>query len=93
MSTLVVQNLPYALHERLRQLANRNHRLVSEQVIKLIEPGVAREPHTSNRPARITIRNARLMTRDELETALNDTTYSHYQSIDELNTYLDERRG
>lgn len=93
MSTLVVKNLPDDIHERLRQLAKRNHRSVTEQTIKLIELSVSGKEDTANRPSLITVAGHRAMSREELETALNDRTYSRYQSADELNAYLDELRG
>ena len=93
MSTLVVENFPNDIHEGLRQLAKRNHRSVTEQAINLIESGVSAQPGTDNRPSPITASGARAMSREELETALNDRTYSRYQSADELTAYLDELRG
>ncbi len=40
MSTLVVKNLPEALHERLRERAQQNHRSLTKEVIVLLEQGV-----------------------------------------------------
>ena len=93
MSTLVVENLPDDIHERLRQLAKRNQRSVTEQTIKLIESGVSGQSDMDLRPSPSAVAGARAMSREELETALNDRTYSRYQSADELNAYLDELRG
>lgn len=90
MSTLVVKNLPDDVHERLRQLARRNHQSVSQQAMQLIESSVSCQSGAVRRPSPM---GARGMTRDELDTALSDRTYSHYQSADELNIYLDELRA
>jgi hypothetical protein len=40
MSTLVIKNLPDALHARLKQQAERNRRSVTQEAISLIEAGV-----------------------------------------------------
>ena len=40
MSTLVVKNLPEALHEQLRERAVRNHRSITKEAIVLLEKGL-----------------------------------------------------
>ena len=40
MSTLVVKNVPDALHDRLRERAQRNHRSVTKEAIVLLEQGM-----------------------------------------------------
>ncbi|MEO8306308.1 MAG: hypothetical protein ABI724_19515 [Betaproteobacteria bacterium] len=40
MSTLVIKNLPDALHARLKHQAERNRRSVTQEAISLIESGV-----------------------------------------------------
>ena len=40
MSTLVIKNLPDALHARLKEQAERNRRSVTQEAISLIETGV-----------------------------------------------------
>jgi hypothetical protein len=40
MSTLVIKNLPDAIHGRLREQAARNRRSVTQEAISLIESGI-----------------------------------------------------
>ena len=40
MSTLVIKNLPDALHARLKDQAERNRRSVTQEAISLIESGI-----------------------------------------------------
>ncbi len=40
MSTLVIKNLPEALHARLKDQAERNRRSVTQEAISLIETGI-----------------------------------------------------
>lgn len=40
MSTLVVKNLPEALHEKLREQALQNHRSITKQAIVILEQGL-----------------------------------------------------
>ena len=40
MSTLVIKNLPEALHARLKEQAERNRRSVTQEAISLIETGI-----------------------------------------------------
>jgi plasmid stability protein len=40
MSTLVIKNLPEALHARLREQAERNRRSVTMEAVTLLEQGV-----------------------------------------------------
>jgi plasmid stability protein len=93
MATLVVKNLPDNLHERLKQIAKRNHRSVTKEVVRLIEAGVAAQPEAANRPAPITVKGARAMTREELEAALADDSYAHLESLDDLEKMMDELRA
>ena len=44
MSTLVVKNLPDALHERLRAQAQSNRRSVTQEAIRLLEIGLDSAP-------------------------------------------------
>ena len=41
MTTLVIKNLPEALHARLKDQAERNRRSVTKEVVTLIERGLA----------------------------------------------------
>ncbi|ROO23734.1 FitA-like ribbon-helix-helix domain-containing protein [Salinisphaera orenii] len=93
MSTLIVKNLPDDLHERLRQLAKRNHRSVTKQVIHIIESSLSGQSEPINRPSSITVQGGRPMSRKELETALDDARYRHYPSLDHLNAHMDELRA
>ena len=93
VSTLVVKNLPDDLHERLRQLAKRNHRSVTKQVIQLIESGLSGQSEPVRRPSTVTVKGARPINREELEAALHDDRYRHYTSLDELNAHMDELRA
>lgn len=40
MTTLVVKNLPDALHQRLRDQAQRNHRSITKEAIVILEQGL-----------------------------------------------------
>ena len=46
MSTLVIKNLPDALHTRLKDQAERNRRSVTQEAISLIESGIVL-PHVA----------------------------------------------
>jgi len=41
MPTIVVKNVPEALHARLKAQAERNHRSVTKELLTLIESGTA----------------------------------------------------
>lgn len=100
MSTLVIKNLPHDLHIRLRNQAERNRRSVTKEAISLIEAGVSASnlagapgaPGASSaRPAVQVL--ARPMSADELDAALRDERHVHYQSVEELNRYVDTLRA
>lgn len=93
MGTLVVKNLPDDLHKRLRQLAKRNDRSVTEQAIQLIESGLSGMSEPVKRSSMIAVKGARAISRKELEAALHDDRYRHYASLDELNAHIDELRS
>lgn len=93
MSTIVIKNLPDALHAGLKERARRNHRSVTKEAINLIEAGVAAQPSAKTAPEPIRLKGARGLAADELEAALTDTRYARYASLDELNRYMDELRA
>ena len=55
MSTLVIKNLPDALHARLKKQAQRNHRSVTKEVVSLIESGLvaSRQPPKLSPPLKL----------------------------------------
>ena len=44
MATLTLKNLPDDLHRRLKARAERNHRSLNREAIRLLEQAVASEP-------------------------------------------------
>jgi plasmid stability protein len=42
MSGIVIRDLPPALHERLREEAQRNHRSMSKEVVTILEDALGR---------------------------------------------------
>lgn len=93
MTTLVVKNLPEQLHEKLRRQAERNHRSVTKEVVSLIEAGVAKERSGAAAPPSLKLKSGRGLTSEEIEAAITDGRYAHYQSLDEVNRYMDELRA
>jgi plasmid stability protein len=72
MSTLVIKNLPEPLHDRLRSQAERNHRSVTKEALRLIETGLATSAPQKPLPEPISLRSGRMLTAEEIETAINE---------------------
>lgn len=71
MSTLVLKNLPDALHARLKQQADRNRRSVTQEAIWLIESGIVvpRAAPPLSPPIRL---KGGPLTTDEIEQAIEE---------------------
>ena len=69
MSTLVIKNLPEALHRRLREQAERNRRSVTQEAISLIEAGITVPRLAPALPPPIKLKGGPLTT-DEIETSI-----------------------
>jgi hypothetical protein len=69
MSTLVIKNLPEALHRRLREQAERNRRSVTQEAISLIETGITVPRLTPALPPPVKLKGGPLTT-DEIETSI-----------------------
>ena len=87
MPTLVVKNLPEALHEKLRRQAENNHRSVTKEVVSLIEAGVVAPPPS------IKLKSGRTLSIEEIDRAVTDNRYARLKSLAELNQYMDELRA
>ena len=70
MSTLVIKNLPDALHTRLKDQAQRNRRSVTQEAISLIESGVVLPRVAPPLPPPIKLRGGPLTTA-EIEAAID----------------------
>lgn len=71
MSTLVLKNVPDALHHRLREQAERNRRSVTQEAISLIETGITvpRLPPTLSPPIKL---KGGLLTTADVETWITE---------------------
>lgn len=71
MSTLVIKNLPDALHARLKEQAERNRRSVTKEAVTLIERGLAptRKAPVLGPPIKL---KGGSLTIDEMEAAINE---------------------
>jgi plasmid stability protein len=69
MSTLVIKNVPDALHARLKALATRNRRSVTQEVITLIEREVGGSRPVPKLPPLVKLKGGPL-TIDEVEAAI-----------------------
>jgi plasmid stability protein len=72
MPTLVIKNLPEALHARLKLQSERNHRSVTGEVIALIAMGVAAPRNLPPLPPPVRLRRSRMLGIEEIETAIED---------------------
>jgi plasmid stability protein len=70
MSTLVIKNLPEALHVRLKEQAERNRRSVTKEVVTLIETGLEGGRAPIPLPPLVKLRGGRKVTIGELEAAI-----------------------
>jgi plasmid stability protein len=70
MSTLVIKNLPDALHARLKEQAERNRRSVTKEVVTLIETGLGVGRAPMPLPPLVKLRGGHKVTIDELEAAI-----------------------
>ncbi|MGH8117239.1 MAG: FitA-like ribbon-helix-helix domain-containing protein [Rhodanobacteraceae bacterium] len=93
MATLVVRNLPDALHEALRQRADRHHRSINKETISLIEAGVASAGVQAPLSMPVKVPGAMGLTGAEFERALTDRTYARALSLDDMERYMDELRA
>ena len=50
MPTLVIKNLPDALHAQLKERARRHHRSLNKEAVALIEAGVSQTPDGQSGP-------------------------------------------
>ena len=71
MSTLVIKNLPDALHARLKDQAARNRRSVTQEAISLIELGVILPRVAPTLPPPIRLKGGPLSTA-EIEAAIDE---------------------
>lgn len=70
MPTLVVKNVPEALHESLRRRARENHRSMTQETIVLIERGLAApEDKPFRLPPPVKLKGGPLQI-DEIESAI-----------------------
>lgn len=72
MSTLVIKNLPAALHEKLRAQAVRHHRSVTKEVVTLIEAAVAPQQPMVELAPPLKLKSGRLLSIDAIEAAIAD---------------------
>jgi len=72
MPTLVVKNMPEALHERLRRRARDNHRSMTQETIVLIERGLAAPEDKPFRLPPIVKLKGGPLSADEIEAAVAD---------------------
>jgi len=71
MSTLVIKNLPDALHARLKEQAERNRRSVTQEAISLIESGVVLPRIAPTLPPPIKLKGGSITTAD-IEAAIDE---------------------
>lgn len=71
MPTIVVKNVPEAVHARLKAQAERNHRSVSKELLTLIEASTAPKRVAPTLPPPIKLKGGPLTT-EEIEAAIND---------------------
>ena len=72
MSTLVIKNLPEQLHERLKALAERNHRSVTKEAIRLLESGLVASTGQLPLPEPVSLRSGKVQTIDDIEAAIRE---------------------
>jgi plasmid stability protein len=70
MGTLVIKNLPDALHARLREQAERNRRSVTKEAVTLIEAGLGIGRAPLPLPPLVKLRGGRRTRIGELEAAI-----------------------
>ncbi len=71
MPTIVVKNVPEAVHARLKAQAERNHRSVSKELLTLIESTTAPKRVAPTLPPPIKLKGGPLTT-EEIEAAINE---------------------
>lgn len=71
MGTLVIKNVPEALHARLKEQADRNRRSVTMEAITLLEQGVAPRRVAPKLSPPIKLKGGPL-TIDEMERMINE---------------------
>jgi plasmid stability protein len=76
MSTLVIKNLPEALHVALKELARRHHRSLNKETISLIEASVKSDRQHAVLPPPLELKGGYRPAIDEIEAAIVD-----YQSL------------
>lgn len=74
MSTLVIKNMPDKLHKLLKVQAERNHRSVTKEAIRLLESGLAPSAVRRPLPEPIDLRSGRMQTIEEFEAAVREGT-------------------
>ncbi len=72
MSTLVIKNLPNQLHERLKAQAERNHRSVTKEAIRLLESGLVASAGQLQLPEPVSLRSDKVQTIDDIEAAISE---------------------
>lgn len=72
MSTLVIKNLPEQLHKRLKALAERNHRSVTKEAIRLLESGLVASAGQLPLPEPVSLRSGKLQNIEDIEAAISE---------------------
>lgn len=70
MTTLVIKNFPEALHSRLKEQAQRNHRSLTKEAVHLIESGLAVGTPKRPLPPLLRLRSGRRPSIEEIEAAI-----------------------
>lgn len=70
MSTLVIKNLPEDLHRRLKEQAERNHRSMNKEVVRLIEASIDGAPRFVDLPPPLKLQSGSRPGIDDIETAI-----------------------
>lgn len=92
MSTLVIKNFPEELHVRLKAQAQRHHRSVTKEVVNLIESGLVTPRQPSELSPPLKLAGGCRPTIEDIEAAIADERYVRFDSLANLNEYMDELR-
>jgi plasmid stability protein len=68
MASILIRDIPLALHERLREAAARDHRSLNRQIVALLEAALDRQTGTLPAPLRASFR----LDADWLEKAVDE---------------------
>lgn len=72
MTALVIKNLPDHLHAQLKQQAQRNHRSLTKEAIRLLEAGLAGSAPPRTLPPLIKLKGGHRATIEEVEAYIAD---------------------